>query len=142
MVEGDEEGLGRVLWWSWRRNMLRGSRWATSSQGDGAREAGGKGDACVWWMGWSGIAIGGHWWETKESRRGVVVIIEEKGRHRHSAILISGQMKSQVRGDLSQVRDSLWWRLVPGAGAVIGIGEVDRHSEMLVISKEESRVRR
>jgi hypothetical protein len=93
-------------------------------------------------MGWSDIAIGGHWWETKEPRRGVVVIIEEKGRHRHSAVLISGKMKSQVRGDLSQVKGSLWWRQVPGGGAVIGIGEVDRHGEILVVSKEESRVGR
>jgi hypothetical protein len=50
-------------------------------------------------------------------------------------------MKSQVRGNLSRLKGSLWWRQVPGGGAVIGKGEVDRHGEIFVISKEESRVR-
>jgi hypothetical protein len=135
VVEGDEEGLRRVLWWRWRGNVLRRCRGGTSSQSNGAGEAGGKGDACVWWMSWKSLAIGGHWWEAKEPRGGVVIVIDEVGRHRHSEILVSGKEKSRVRG-------SLWWRLVPGGGVVIVIGEVDRHSEILVIGKEKSRVRR
>ena len=45
-------------------------------------------------------------------------------------------MKSQVRGNLSRLKGSLWWRQVPRGGAIIGIGEVDRHGESFDVSKE------
>ena len=49
-------------------------------------------------MSWKSLAIGGHWWEAKEPGGGVVIVIDEVGRH--SEILVIGKAKSRVRGKL------------------------------------------